>query len=57
MMGDGSVIVITEAIEAGDQRAPTHSYYNRPGKKSPYGLWGAMGSRGAREPIQEQLNQ
>jgi prepilin-type N-terminal cleavage/methylation domain-containing protein/prepilin-type processing-associated H-X9-DG protein len=57
LMGDGAVIFITDSIEAGDQRAPVISLTNRPGKKSPYGLWGAMGSRGAKETIEEQLNQ
>jgi prepilin-type N-terminal cleavage/methylation domain-containing protein/prepilin-type processing-associated H-X9-DG protein len=57
LMGDGAVIFITDSIEAGDQRAPNISFYNKPGKKSPYGLWGAMGSRGAKETIEEQLNQ
>ncbi len=57
LMGDGAVIFITDSIEAGDQRAPSISFHNRPGKKSPYGLWGAMGSKGAKETIEEQLNQ
>lgn len=57
LMGDGAVIFITDSIEAGDQRAPVISFYNKRGKKSPYGLWGAMGSRGAKESIEEQLNQ
>jgi prepilin-type N-terminal cleavage/methylation domain-containing protein/prepilin-type processing-associated H-X9-DG protein len=57
LMGDGAVIFITDSIEAGDQRAPTRARENKPGKPSPYGLWGAMGSRGAKETIEEQLNQ
>lgn len=65
LMGDGAVIFITDSIEAGDQRAePIGSTggsgdwsLNKPGKKSPYGLWGALGSRGAKETIEEQLNQ
>ncbi len=57
LMGDGAVIFITDSIEAGDQRAPTRSLNSKPGKPSPYGLWGAMGSRGAKETIEEQLNQ
>jgi len=28
-----------------------------PGKQSPYGLWGALGTKGAKEVIEEQLNQ
>jgi hypothetical protein len=55
----------TDSIEAGDQKAPTIGARFvaptdvpwKPGKKSPYGLWGALGSRGAKETIEEQLNQ
>ncbi len=57
LMGDGAVIFMTDSVEAGDQNAPVISYYNNPGKKSPYGLWGALGSRGGKEKIEEQLNQ
>ncbi|MGI9472869.1 MAG: DUF1559 domain-containing protein [Rubripirellula sp.] len=57
LMGDGAVVFMTDSVEAGDQRAPVISYYNKPGKKSPYGLWGALGSRGGKEQIEEQLNQ
>ncbi|MGI9471661.1 MAG: DUF1559 domain-containing protein [Rubripirellula sp.] len=57
LMGDGAVVFITDSVEAGDQNAPSISYYNRPGKPSPYGLWGALGSRGAKETVEEQLNQ
>jgi prepilin-type N-terminal cleavage/methylation domain-containing protein len=57
LMGDGAVIFITDSIEAGDQRAPSICNGNKPGKKSPYGLWGAMGTARAKETIEEQLNQ
>lgn len=62
LMGDGAVVFITDSIEAGDQRAPVIGANlggppHRAGKKSPYGLWGALGSRGAKETIEEQLNQ
>jgi prepilin-type processing-associated H-X9-DG protein len=57
LMGDGAVIFMTDSVEAGDQRAAAIKHDNRPGKKSPYGLWGALGSRGAKEKIEEQLNQ
>lgn len=57
LMGDGAVIFLTDSIEAGDQNAPVISFYNRPGKKSPYGLWGALGSRMGKEVIEEPLNQ
>ncbi len=65
LMGDGAVIFITDSIEAGDQTAAPYRRdrrfngwaINKPGKKSPYGLWGALGSKGAKETIEEQLNQ
>jgi prepilin-type processing-associated H-X9-DG protein len=65
LMGDGAVVFITDSIEAGDQTAApigaTGDFngwaINRPGKQSPYGLWGALGSKGAKETISEQLNQ
>ena len=56
-MGDGAVVFMTDSVESGDQNAPVISYYNKPGKASPYGLWGALGSRSGKETIQEQLNQ
>ncbi|TWT87989.1 DUF1559 domain-containing protein [Stieleria varia] len=63
LMGDGAVIFISDSIEAGnsDACAPARDHANDPnvrsGMESPYGLWGALGSRGAKETIDEQLNQ
>ena len=57
MMCDGAVIFITDSIEAGDQRAEPIHLNNKPGAMSPFGLWGALGSRAYNEVIQEQLNQ
>ena len=61
LMGDGAVIFITDSIEAGDKTNPMviwNGQGNRaPGIKSPYGLWGAMGTRASNETIEEQLNQ
>ena len=66
LMGDGAVIFITDSIEAGDPRAPVVQNNGaennrvpatRCGSKSPYGLWGALGTRAAGETIEEQLNQ
>jgi len=62
LMGDGAVIFITDSIEAGDQQsaqvrrggAPN---YVQPGSKSPFGLWGSLGTRASSEVIEEQLNQ
>lgn len=49
--GDGSVRFVTDSIDAGDSRAP--SVYvgspNAPGSQSPYGLWGALGTRASGE--------
>ena len=61
-MADGAVQFITDSVEAGDQKAPVIGANlggpsHQRGKKSPYGLWGALGSRAAKEVIEEQLNQ
>ena len=53
LMGDGAVIFITDSIEAGNQSSgPVIA-----GQASPFGLWGALGTRANDEVIQEQLNQ
>ena len=61
LMGDGAVVFITDSIEAGNQNAPQIAYHTSPatvaGAQSPYGLWGALGSRAFKEVIEEQLNQ
>lgn len=61
LMADGAVIFMTESVEAGNNRAPMvwlrGQFDNSPGSKSPYGLWGAMGSKASSEVIDEQLNQ
>ena len=63
-ISSGAVIFITDSIEAGDSRAETVWYRNGmsqssnpPGSQSPYGLWGALGTRASKETIEEQLNQ
>ncbi|MDM4018001.1 DUF1559 domain-containing protein [Roseiconus lacunae] len=61
LMGDGAVVFLTDSIEAGDPRA-TMVYREgtgnaAPGSPSPYGLWGALGTKASREVIEEQLNQ
>jgi hypothetical protein len=53
-MGDGAVIFITDSIEAGD---PSSSARLAAGIKSPFGLWGSLGTRASGETIEEQLNQ
>ncbi len=52
LMGDGAVKFVTDSIEAGNQKAHTIDFDNSKGKKSPYGLWGALGSRASKETIQ-----
>ena len=60
-MGDGAVIFMTDSVEGGDIHSP-NVWLNgtgtaAKGSPSPYGLWGALGTRGSREKIEEQLNQ
>lgn len=57
LMADGAVIFMTDSVEAGDQTALGLNAYRTPGAQSPYGLWGALGTRAAKETIEEQLNQ
>jgi prepilin-type processing-associated H-X9-DG protein len=57
LMGDGAVIFMTDSTEAGDGRASSINFANNRGKKSPYGLWGALGTRASKEQVEEQLNQ
>lgn len=50
-MADGSIHFFTDSIEAGDPHAPTvyaGSVHPR-GSESPYGLWGALGTRASAE--------
>ena len=62
-MGDGAVIFITDSIESGNQESAQVGRTTAartclvPGSASPFGLWGALGSRAAKETIEEQLNQ
>ena len=53
LMGDGAVIFMTDSVEAGNANAAQPA----DGEESPYGLWGALGTRAGREVIEEQLNQ
>jgi prepilin-type N-terminal cleavage/methylation domain-containing protein/prepilin-type processing-associated H-X9-DG protein len=54
LMGDGAVKFITDSIEAGNPRAGMVRFGGTglvaPGSRSPYGLWGALGTRSGREP-------
>lgn len=56
LMCDGAVIFMTESVECGDSREPVVYYRNKLHQHqtenvSPYGLWGALGTRSARELI------
>ncbi len=56
LMGDGAVKFITDSIEAGDQSAvPIGSRNPKPGYASPYGLWGALGTKSCKETIQAEF--
>jgi len=66
LMADGAVKFITDSIEAGDSSFPTVYFdgmggsmainpLSVPGMQSPYGLWGALGTRAGRETIQEEF--
>ncbi|MDV6033459.1 MAG: DUF1559 domain-containing protein [Phycisphaera sp. RhM] len=53
LMGDGAVVFITDSVESGNANAPQPG----PGVESPYGLWGALGTRSGKEVVEESLNQ
>lgn len=63
LMGDGAVIFMTDSIECGDLDEPMvgigiePDQLTAPRSKSPYGLWGALGTRSSQETVEEQLNQ
>ncbi|MFG0254036.1 MAG: DUF1559 domain-containing protein [Rhodopirellula sp. JB053] len=58
LMGDGAVKFVTDSIEAGDGnrgQVGVHAAHDDPlsvpGSPSPYGLWGALGTRASSEVI------
>jgi hypothetical protein len=63
LMADGSFIFVTSSIDCGDSDAPSVGIQDpgssvplaKPGSKSPYGLWGALGTRDNAEPIVDQF--
>ena len=60
LMADGAVKFVTDSIEAGDQTAGFTTaggaaIARQPGQASPYGLWGALGTRAMKEVIEEEL--
>ena len=56
LMADGAVKFITDSIEAGNQNAPNVPRAGSvPGQRSPYGLWGSLGTRDAKEVITQDF--
>lgn len=55
LMGDGAVIFMTDSVEAGNGVA--YDQITDGSMPSPYGLFGALGTRQSGEMIEEQLNQ
>ncbi len=62
LIADGAVKFVTDSIDAGDLNRgqvgnqPNHNDpLSVPGAKSPYGLWGALGTRAYRETIDEEI--
>lgn len=51
LMGDGAVKFITDSIEAGDSLSVVAGDGLADGSASPFGLWGALGTRASREII------
>lgn len=55
LMGDGAVKFVTDSIEAGNANAGSvwqnGTGGQAPGAQSPYGLWGALGTRASSEVI------
>ncbi len=49
LMADGAVRFVTESIESGNQSRATLPKAGVPGEESPYGLWGALGTKAGRE--------
>ena len=57
-MGDGAVIFITDSIESGDQTSAQVGIDPNmvpAGSASPFGLWGALGTRASSETISENF--
>ena len=60
LMADGAVKFITDSIDAGDQTARVVTPGNSPphavaGSPSPYGLWGALGTKAVKEVIDTEF--
>ena len=58
LMGDGAVKFVTDSVEAGNSNSAQVSNAAgglAAGRNSPFGLWGALGTRGAKETIDEEI--
>ena len=59
LMADGAIKFITDSIDTGDLESGTvirgGTDQRAPGSKSPYGLWGSLGTRANDETITEEL--
>lgn len=59
LMSDGAVIFMTNSVEAGDLTIGTvrrsRTGPRAPGSPSPYGLWGALGTRASKEVVETEL--
>ena len=68
VMCDGAVLFVTESIDAGDPASPSVAMdafrkvkdgrkFAPPGSRSPYGVWGGMGSRASKEVVNVRDNE
>jgi len=59
LMADGAIKFITDSIEAGNSNAPNvrngGTGTASPGSPSPYGLWGSLGTKAAKEVISAEF--
>ena len=59
LMADGAVKFVTDSIEAGNSNAPGvvngGTGARSPGSPSPYGLWGALGTRASKEVLDDEI--
>lgn len=59
MMGDGAIKFVTDSIEGGDVHDSNvwlgGTGHSSPGSQSPYGVWGAIGTRASKETIEIDL--
>jgi prepilin-type N-terminal cleavage/methylation domain-containing protein/prepilin-type processing-associated H-X9-DG protein len=60
LMADGAIKFVTDSIEAGNQNSPVvHAAMSPPclpaGSASPFGLWGALGTRSSKEVVDSEF--